>query len=65
MPGKVIKINVTAGDKVKKGQVLLIIEAMKMENLIAAPAEGVVQKVNVGLNQMVETSMPLLDLERI
>ena len=38
---------------------------MKMENLIAAPAEGVVQKVNVGLNQMVETSMPLLDLERI
>jgi acetyl/propionyl-CoA carboxylase alpha subunit len=64
MPGKVIKINVSAGDKVKKGQVLLIIEAMKMENLIAAPAEGVVQKINVGLNQMVETSMPLLDLTR-
>lgn len=63
MPGKVIRISVAAGDKVKKGQVLLIIEAMKMENLITAPAEGVVQKVNVGLNQMVETSMALLGLE--
>jgi acetyl-CoA carboxylase biotin carboxylase subunit len=64
MPGKVIKINVTAGDKVKKGQVLLIIEAMKMENLIAAPVDGIIQKVNVSLNQMVETSTALVDLEK-
>ena len=64
MPGKVTKINVNPGDEVKKGKVLLIIEAMKMENMITAPADGIVQKVNVKLNQMVETSTALVDLER-
>ena len=62
MPGKVTKINVQQGDEVKKGRVLLIIEAMKMENMIAAPVNGIVQKVNVKLNQMVETSTALVDL---
>ena len=61
MPGKVTCINVNEGDEVKKGKVLLIIEAMKMENSITAPADGVVQKVNVKLGQMVETSTALVD----
>jgi len=64
MPGKVTKINVKAGDEVKKGKVLLIIEAMKMENSITAPADGVVEKVNVKLGQMVETSTALVDVKR-
>jgi acetyl-CoA carboxylase biotin carboxylase subunit len=64
MPGKVTKINVSAGDKVVKGTVLLIIEAMKMENQITAPTEGIVEKVNVKLGQMVETSTALVDIEK-
>ena len=62
MPGKVIRINVNQGDEVKKGKVLLIIEAMKMENMITAPVDGIVKKVNVKMNQMVETSTALVDL---
>ena len=64
MPGKVTKINVNPGDKVKKGKVLLIIEAMKMENMITAPVDGTVLKLNVKLNQMVETSTALVDMEK-
>jgi len=64
MPGKVTKINVKPDEEVKKGQVLLIIEAMKMENLISAPVNGIVQKVNVKLGQMVETSTVLVDMEK-
>ena len=47
MPGTILKINVSVGDTVKKGQVLLILEAMKMENEITAPADGTVASVNV------------------
>ncbi len=48
MPGTILKVNVNAGDTVKKGQVLLILEAMKMENEITAPQDGTVASVNVG-----------------
>ena len=64
MPGKVTKINTKPGEEVKKGQVLFIIEAMKMENLITAPRNGTVEKVNVKPGQMVETSTVLVDLEK-
>ena len=47
MPGTILKVNVNAGDAVKKGQVLLILEAMKMENEIVAPADGKIASVNV------------------
>ncbi len=47
MPGTVLKVNVAAGDTVKKGQVLLILEAMKMENEIVSPADGEVASLNV------------------
>jgi Acetyl/propionyl-CoA carboxylase, alpha subunit len=47
MPGTVLKVKVAAGDEVKKGQVLLILEAMKMENEIVAPADGKVTALNV------------------
>ena len=47
MPGTVLKVKVAAGDTVKKGQVLLILEAMKMENEIVAPMDGKVVDLNV------------------
>jgi glutaconyl-CoA/methylmalonyl-CoA decarboxylase subunit gamma len=47
MPGTINDVKVKPGDSVKKGQVLLILEAMKMENEIMAPADGVVASVNV------------------
>jgi glutaconyl-CoA/methylmalonyl-CoA decarboxylase subunit gamma len=46
MPGSIIKVMVTPGDVVKKGQPLLVFEAMKMENDLTAPADGVVAEVN-------------------
>lgn len=62
MPGKVIRINVKEGDEVKKGSVLMIIEAMKMENTIMSPVNGTVDKINVSLNERVEISNPLIHL---
>ncbi|EPR13348.1 biotin/lipoyl-containing protein [Ruminiclostridium papyrosolvens] len=47
MPGTVLKVKVNLGDEVKKGQVLLILEAMKMENEIVAPADGKVTALTV------------------
>ena len=47
MPGTVLSIGVEKGDKVTKGQTLLILEAMKMENQIMAPADGVIEEINV------------------
>jgi 3-methylcrotonyl-CoA carboxylase alpha subunit len=63
MPGKVIKIHAKAGDAVKKGDVLLIIEAMKMENLIVSPRDAVVKEVNVAVNDRVESSKILIGFE--
>ena len=47
MPGTIMKVNVAVGDAVKKGDVLCVLEAMKMENDISAPQDGVVASVNV------------------
>ena len=47
MPGTVLKISVSQGTKVKKGQVLLILEAMKMENEIVSPADGTIASLNI------------------
>ena len=47
MPGKVIKIPVTAGSEVKKGETVIVLEAMKMENEIKASYDGVVKEVYV------------------
>ncbi|MBM3404576.1 MAG: acetyl-CoA carboxylase biotin carboxylase subunit [Bacteroidetes bacterium] len=63
MPGKVIKINVKPGDDVKKGDVLLILEAMKMENNILAFRDARIREVNVSLKQLVEVHTPLIVFE--
>ena len=55
MPGTILKVNVTAGKAVKAGELLFILEAMKMENEILAPCDGTVGQVNVSANQSVDT----------
>ena len=63
MPGKIVTVAVNEGDEVKQGQVLVILEAMKMQNEIAAPASGVVKKVHVKPGQNVEGKDVLVELE--
>ena len=63
MPGKVIRIHVTEGEHVEKGSLLLILEAMKMENMIVSPREAVVRSVNVAVNDRVESSTVLIEFE--
>jgi 3-methylcrotonyl-CoA carboxylase alpha subunit len=63
MPGKVIQIKVEKGEEVKRGQTLLIVEAMKMENYIAAPKDGIVEEINVQVGDMVNSSTRLVKLK--
>lgn len=54
MPGKIVKVLAQAGQAVKKGDVLLILEAMKMQNEITAPVDGTVKSINVAADQSVK-----------
>lgn len=63
MPGKVIKLAVAPGDRVRKNQTLVIVEAMKMENEIQSPAEGVVKNVQVSVGEFVDAERPLVEVE--
>ena len=63
MPGKVIEVKVKKGDKVKAGDTLIIIEAMKMEHSIKATENGKVAKLMVSLNQQVDNGATLLVLD--
>ncbi len=62
MPGKIVKLMVAPGDSVEKDQVLLVMEAMKMENPIKAPQAGKIAKVAVTEGQAVETGADLIQL---
>ena len=55
MPGTILAINVAAGDTVKRGQVLMVLEAMKMENEIMCPCDGKVASVNTSKGASVES----------
>ena len=55
MPGNILSVNVNVGDTVKRGQVLMILEAMKMENEIMSPCDGKVASVNTTKGATVET----------
>ncbi len=63
MPGLIINVSVNAGDEVKKGDTLLILEAMKMENVIKSPRDGKIKKVNVELRKAVEKNQVMLEFE--
>ena len=60
MPGKIVRILVKAGDTVTRGQSLLVMEAMKMENEIKSPQDGVIKEVKIAEAQAVETGAELL-----
>ena len=55
MPGTILSVNVAAGDAVKRGQVLMILEAMKMENEIMCPCDGRIASVNTSKGTSVES----------
>ena len=60
MPGTIVKVNVTAGQAVKAGDVLCVLEAMKMENDITAPKDGTVTQVVAAKGASVSTGDPLV-----
>jgi 3-methylcrotonyl-CoA carboxylase alpha subunit len=63
MPGKVIAVKVAPGDTVMKGDELLVVEAMKMENAVRAPREGRVKSVSAQVGDMVSPGVVLVELE--
>lgn len=63
MPGNILAVNVTAGQTVKKGDVLMVLEAMKMENEIMCPRDGVVASVNTSKGASVESGTLLCVLQ--
>ena len=62
MPGTILEVKVSAGQAVKKGDVICVLEAMKMENDICAPQDGVVASVEVAQGATVETDAVLVTL---
>lgn len=62
MPGKVVKINVKEGDKVTAGTVMIVVEAMKMENNITATTDATVKHIFVAENEMVDNKKQLVEL---
>ena len=62
MPGTIMKVNVAPGQAVKKGDVLCVLEAMKMENDISAPQDGTVASVNVQKGASVQSEVVLVTL---
>ena len=62
MPGNILRIEITQGASVKKGQILLILEAMKMENEIVAPHDGTIAQIVTTKGATVDTGAPLIVL---
>ena len=62
MPGKIVDVKVKVGDAVKKGQTVLVLEAMKMENEICAPQDGTVATVECAAGDSVESGKVLVSM---
>lgn len=65
MPGLVRLVAVAEGDRVKKGQTLAVLEAMKMENKLLAPFDGLVKKLLINVGQTVERDQVLMEITRL
>ena len=63
MPGTILAVNVAVGDSVKRGQVLMILEAMKMENEIMCPRDGRVTAIQAAKGTAVESGTPLCTIQ--
>lgn len=62
MPGKILSVSASAGQAVKKGDVIMILEAMKMENEVVAPEDGTIASINVAAGDSVEAGAVLASL---
>ena len=65
IPGKIVTVEVKQGDEVTEGQVVLILEAMKMQNEVQAPVSGTVISVNISEGEAIEANIPLLVIEPV
>jgi biotin carboxyl carrier protein len=63
MPGRIVRVLVSRGDEIKKGSGLLVLEAMKMENEVRSPCDGVVREIFVEQGQTVENGALLISIE--
>jgi biotin carboxyl carrier protein len=63
MPGRVTAVKAEPGQRVERGEELLVVEAMKMENALRAPRAGVVRAVHVTVGEMVAPGRPLVEIE--
>lgn len=63
MPGLVVKILVEVGQSVEKGDAIIVLEAMKMENIIKATGAGIIKKINVSNKEAVEKNSVLIEME--
>ena len=62
MPGLILSLNIEIGKTVKEGEVLLILEAMKMENAICAPRDGIIKSINIESGKTVEKGELLIEM---
>ncbi|MBW8381650.1 MAG: biotin/lipoyl-binding protein [Youngiibacter sp.] len=62
MPGTIISVQVKAGDQVKENQVLVVLEAMKMENEIVSPKDGIVSAVHVTKGSAIDVGAPIVTI---
>ena len=63
MPATVVRVNTQAGARVKKGETLLVLEAMKMELPVRATADGLVAAVNCRVGELVQPGVPLVEID--
>jgi biotin carboxyl carrier protein len=59
-----LEVNISAGDEVKKGDFICVLEAMKMENTLTAPRDGVIKSVNITKGETVDKGKLLIELEK-
>jgi 3-methylcrotonyl-CoA carboxylase alpha subunit len=65
MPGRIVKLFVKPGANIKKGQDLLVVEAMKMENKVISPFDGTVKEIFFSEGDQIEANVPLMEIEQI
>lgn len=64
IPGTIVQIDIKPGSKVKKGQVLMLLEAMKMKNQVLAPFDAIVKTIHVEIGQIVAKNALMIELEK-
>ena len=64
MPGRIVKLLVKVGQKIAKGQELLVVEAMKMENKIISPFDGIVKEIFYSSGDQIEANVPLMEIDQ-